>query len=219
MVTMQEARGRIRLAAVALAFFLAMLTVLHILNWNALPRHVSSFVRLQGSWLWNMGLLALAAALAILGFALPGLASPHKDARLACRLLVAGSATTLILFLFPTDVTPQPSTWVGGLHDVAAATTILLVGSAMFLLVDAGRHDASWARVAGTSLVWPSIVMGLGYAWGLGDLTAWWPIAAVFQRALCVAMTGWLIVVAARASSGSAPDALSTATPAAQRRD
>ncbi len=214
---MQEVRRRIRLAAWALALFLACLALLHLLNLGDWPRHISGFVRLQGAWLWPLGLLALSFALVTLGLGLPALATPHRDARLACRLLVAGGATTLLLILFPTDVTPHPSTWVGGVHDVAASFTVLLVGSAMFLLVDAGRSEPSWEALAGRSLTWPGIVMGLGYAWGLGDLTAWWPVAAVFQRALCASMAGWLIVVALRSSSGATPDRLASSAPTPQR--
>jgi hypothetical protein len=204
----QDTRSRIRLAVWGLAFFLGALLALHLLNWGAWPRHVSSFVRLSGSWLWNLGLLALSASLVTLGLELPSLASAHKDARLACRLLVTGGFTALLLLLFPTDTTPHPSTWVGGVHDVAASLTILQVGSALFLFVDAGRRDASWETLAGTSFRWPGTIMVLGYAWGLGDLTAWWPVAAVFQRALLSAMAGMLIAIALRASETGRAQAL-----------
>lgn len=214
---MQDARRRIRLAAGALGLFLACLTLLHLLNWAAWPRHISGFVRLYGAWLLGMGLLALAFGLIVLGLTLPSMAGPNRDARLACRLLVTGGLTTLMLILFPTDVTPQPTTWVGGLHNVATAATVLSTGSALFLLVDAGRRDPSWGRWTGTSFVWPGIIMALGYAWGLGDLTDFWPLASIFQRALAAAIAGWLIALALRAGSDGAAQAATAVAAAPQR--
>lgn len=214
---MQDARRRIRLAAGGLAVFLACLTLLHLLNWGAWPRHISGFVRLNGAWLWGMGLLALAFGLIVLGLTLPSVGGPNRDARLACRLLVTGGLTTLILILFPTDITPKPSTWVGGLHDSAAAATVLSTGSALFLLVDAGRRDPSWGRWTGTSFLWPGIIMVLGYAWGLGDLTDFWPLASVFQRALAAAIAGWLIALALRVGSSGAHEPMRSAAAASQR--
>ncbi len=123
---MQEARRRIRLSWMALAFFLACLAVLHILNWDNLPRHMSEFVRARGSILWGAGLLALAAGLIGLGFSLPQVLPTDKDARLACRLLVAAGLVTLLLVVFPTDVTPQPSTFPGYMHDIGALSALCL---------------------------------------------------------------------------------------------
>ncbi|MEK6986367.1 MAG: DUF998 domain-containing protein [Candidatus Thermoplasmatota archaeon] len=214
---MQDARRRIRLAAGALGVFLASLAILHVLNWATWPRHISGFVRLPGAWLLGMGLLALAFGLIVLGLTLPSFAARNRDAQLACRLLVVGGFTTLVLILFPTDVTPQPTTWVGGLHNIATAATVLSTGSALFLLVDAGRRDPSWGRWTGTSFVWPGIVMVLGYAWGLGDMTDFWPLAAVFQRALAAAIAGWFIALALRIGSDGAAQATGTAVASAQR--
>lgn len=210
---MLDASRRIRLSVAAIALFLACQVVLHILNWGDWPRYMSAYALLKGAWIWSMGLLALSVGLVALGTALPVERPISRDARLACRLLVAAGLGGLVLVFFPTDGTAIPFTWPGRLHNLATAVVLLLQGCAMFILVDAGRRVPAWAAVAGRTFWWPGLAMAVGYVWGYCDLNNLWQIAGIVQRILTAIMASWLIVVGVRASADAS--SASAASPAA----
>lgn len=216
---MQDARRRIRLSVAALALFVACQVVLHLINSGDWPRYMSAYALMDGAWIWGMGLLALSAGLVGLGTALPIDRPFNRDARLACRLLVAAGLGVLLLFIFQTDGTAIPVTWAGRIHNLATAVVLLLQGCAMFILVDAGRRSPAWAAVAGRTFFWPALAMAMGYAWGYCDLNNIWQVASIFQRMLTAIMAGWLIVVGVRASTGQGHDAAAVAVASSHRDD
>ena len=199
------------LALGGLGLFLAILGLLHLLNMDAMPRHVSGFAKLEEGWLWPVALLGLALGLGGLAGGLR-LLPQHPDGRLGRRLLLAAAALVVLMVVFPTDdnqlvAGPMARTTAGWLHNLAAVAATTLQGAAMLVLVDAGRSDPAWGRVTGTSFALPAVAVVLGFAWGLGDLSPYWVAAAIVQRLLAVVMVGWLVLLAWRLRSvaGAAP--------------
>lgn len=168
----------------ALVASLALLGLDHLLNAGQMPRHVSNFVELPYRWLWDVSLLAYAVGLFCTAFGLRAALPRHRDAVAATHAMAMAGGVALLLYLFPTDPTPLPQTFSGWTHDLSAVSIVVLQGSAVLLGVDAARGNAGagWAQAFGTSWRWPTTTVALGFAWGIGDLTPYWPASAVLQR-------------------------------------
>jgi hypothetical protein len=207
------------LALAGLGLFLALLALLHLLNLEAMPRHVSGFVKLHEGWLWPVALFGLAAGL--FGVAGGLLALPrNRDGRLGGRLLLAASVLVVLMVVFPTDddqltAGPMARTLSGWVHNLSAVAATTLQGAAMLVLVDTGRSNPAWGRITGTSFLVPALAVALGFAWGLGDLSPFWVAAAVVQRLLALVMVGWLALLAWRLRNLPASAAMAEAGPRA----
>jgi hypothetical protein len=184
--------------AAGLAVFLAAQLILHLANLHAWPRHMSSFVYLHWGWLWTVGLVALGTGLFAFSNGLAILLDACPEARWATRSLAISGGAALLMAWFPTDVTDYPSTPSGYIHDLAAVIALDFQCATMFFAVQAGRRDLSWRPARAASAVWPWVASALAIAWGLGDMSSWWRLAALLQRVLAGVMVGWLLVLAWR---------------------
>jgi hypothetical protein len=185
-------------ASAGFATFLACQAALHVRNLDAWPRHISSFVYESWGTLWTVGIVALGVALAALAYAAAELLPRPQEAQWAVSSLCVASCAVLLMAVFPTDVTDYPSTPSGYVHDFAAVTAVTFQCAAMFFTLLAARVEPLWRQAAGEATGWPWLASALGLAWGLGDLTPWWPFAAFVQRILATVMVAWLLALAWR---------------------
>lgn len=185
-------------ASAGFAVFLACLAALHVRNLDAWPRHISSFVYQSWGPLWTLGIVALGIALTALAYAAAQLLPKSQEAQWAVASFVVAATAVFLMALFPTDVTDYPSTPSGYVHNFAAITGVTFQCAAMFLTLLAGRAEPLWRQAAGGMRGWPWLASALGLAWGLGDLTPWWPFAALVQRLLAAVMVAWLLALAWR---------------------
>lgn len=185
-------------ASAGFALFLACQLALHVRNLDAWPRHISSFVHQSWGGLWTVGAVGLGLGVAALASAAASLLPRSQEARWAVASFGVVAAAVLLLAAFPTDATPLPSTPAGYVHDIAAVTAVTFQCAAMFFTLLAARAEPLWRQAVGTATGWPWLASALGVAWGAGDLTPWWPVAAFVQRILAVVLVGWLLVLAWR---------------------
>ena len=185
-------------ASAGFAAFLATQVLLHVRNLHEWPRHISSFVYLGWGWLWTLGILAQALGMAALALGLQRLLPRVVEARWAVASLGTAAVAVLVMAAFPTDVTDYPSTPIGYIHDFAAVVAVTVQCAAMFYAVLAARADPLWRLAVGPASAWPWIAAALGVAWCLGDITPWWPAAALVQRLLGIAMVGWMLALSWR---------------------
>lgn len=197
-----------------LTFFVAMVA-LHLLNWGALPRHMSNYFFLRGGWLWTVSILAITVGLGCLATLLRELAPRDRDVRLGTALLWGAGVTFLVLAVFPTDPTDWPTTFGGYMHVFAAIASITLQAAAMLVLVDAGRRDPTLGAVTGRSFVWPGTTMAVGYLWGFSDGLDW-SFSPLVQRAMSILIVTWLVVVTVRLQAILAGQPVSVAGDAAE---
>ncbi|HEX2065179.1 MAG TPA: DUF998 domain-containing protein, partial [Candidatus Thermoplasmatota archaeon] len=111
-------------ASAGFALFLACQVALHVRNLDAWPRHISSFAHLSWGGLWTLGIVALGLGVAALAHAAALLLPRSQEARWAVASFAVVAAAVLLLAVFPTDVTPLPSTLGGYVHDIAAVTAV-----------------------------------------------------------------------------------------------
>jgi hypothetical protein len=197
-----------------LAFFVAM-AALHVLNWGAVPRHMSNYFFQRGGWLWTAAILAITMGLGCLASVLRDLAPQDRDVRLGTSLLLAAGGTFLILAVFPTDPTDWPTTFGGYMHVFAAIASITLQAAAMLVLVDAARRVPHLGVVLGRSFAWPATTMAVGYLWGFSDGLDW-AISPLVQRAMSILMVGWLLLVTVRAQAFLAAEGFPAPTDATE---
>jgi hypothetical protein len=185
-------------ASAGFALFLACQVALHARNLHDWPRHISSFVYESWGPLWTVGAVALGAGLACLAYAVHQLLPRTPEAQWAAASLTVAAVSVLLMAAFPTDVTDYPSTPSGYVHDFAAVTAVTFQCAAMFFTALAGRAEPLWRQANGDAPRWPWVASALGLVWGLGDLTPWWPAAALVQRVLAIVMVVWLLAFAWR---------------------
>ncbi|MFO1532303.1 MAG: DUF998 domain-containing protein [Thermoplasmatota archaeon] len=204
---MSEGGGRawLLLGMGGLGLFSVAFVVLHVLNWGSLAehgRHVSNFAYMYGSWLWQAGLVGLGAGTLALVEGLRRTLTVRGPAAWAFPALRMAGLAILAMTVFKTDryVTPNGNYSLGGyIHDSCAVASTFFICWSMLLLVAAARVDPAWGNVPGRSWLWPLCTIGFALAWMGGDVTEFWPIAAVVQRAVVVVMTAWLLTVGWRA--------------------
>lgn len=185
---------RARAALACFALFAVALVVLHLDAWL---RHLSDYAHGPRAVVWSAGLAAFALGLVLLGRAIPEGRPADLGGRTAAACLQASGALSAIMLVIPVDLTAHPTTWKGYVHGLAAAASLTLAGCAMFLLARAARRHSAWRAVAPPGPWWQATFL-VGFTWGLGDFTRFWPIASVLERVTAVLLLAWLAAVAVR---------------------
>lgn len=192
------------------SFFAGGLLVLHVLNWGEMAahgRHVSNFAHMSGSWLWQAGLIGLGLGTFALVEGLRRTVTVEGPAAWSFWALRAAGVAIVGMTVFTTDryVTPDSNYSLAGyIHDACAVMSTFFICWAMLLMVAAARVDPSWLGVPGVSWLWPASTIALALAWMGGDVTSFWPIAAVVQRGVVILMVAWLLTTGWRALSAQA---------------
>lgn len=211
-----ESRNYGRLAAFACGGFLALLGVLHMVEWPKWPRHVSLYGISDSAMLWDGALTLLALGILCLAWSLQG---PRVTGVTAARILLAVTALcTFLLVVFPTDRQLNegvPTTTTGFLHDTMAVTGVALTVAAMYMLAGAGRLHPTWQRIAGSSFALPHLAMGLGLLWMALDRAQLGLWGGLVQRALTILSAVWLLTTSLKVAQidWSAPEASPSGRP------
>jgi hypothetical protein len=183
------------------AFFAAAMVALHLLHWHDPPRHVSNYTHLRGGWLWDLGLAGLGFGTYLLVAGLRRSVPLAAPANWAWRGLEVAGIMILGMIVFPTDrnLNPDhPTTVSGFVHDSFAVLSTFFICWSMLLLVASARLNPGLA-LFGRTWWWPIGTIGASLAWMGGDVTEYWPLAAVVQRLVVILIVAWLMTVAWRA--------------------
>lgn len=176
--------------------FTAMVVDLHLLMREAEPQHLSEFARTSYGWMWTTAALALAAGGACLALAVrPVLPGHSMLARVGVLLLWAACATVLLVAVFPTDTTPQPTTYQGWIHDTAVVPTVLFLDAAILLLTPdlLGHRELAGLGRASAGLGALALVASIVYAFMDFHHVSW---VAAAQRAVVASGLCWMALVA-----------------------
>jgi len=200
-----RSRTLLRVGVAGAGVFAVALAILHVLNLDELGshgRHVSNFAYLRGAWLWDVGLLGLAAGTLCLPAGLRRVLDVRGPSAWGLWTFQAAGVPLLLMVVYRTDrfATPDRAVhWSGYVHDASAVTATFLMAWSMLALVAASRVDPAWRGVPGRSWLWPGLAIGCGLGWMACDVTQFWPVAAVLQRAVIATMVAWMVTVGVRA--------------------
>jgi hypothetical protein len=189
---------------------------------DPLTRTISEYALGPNAWMFNIGVLALAAgSVAVLAsLALAGVVRPVSPA----SLLVLGWASCLVaLVMFQKyDYNHAHSAGAAGMiHRMASLVAFLCLPAGALLTARAGRRDSRWRRPAArtrwAALIATALLCLLFYAVGQGFFTGipWWRVfplgamerlIALAEVGVMFALGGWAFntVGAARCQRGGA---------------
>jgi hypothetical protein len=183
------------LALLAIAYFLAVVTALHLLcpTFNPTYRFLSEYARSEyGAWMTSTFFVMAAGAFALAG----GL---YCEARLSQRpwpgpwLIALCGMFLIVLGAFTTDLQEGPKTTIGYVHDFASTLPLSFVLAAMALFLMRFRGDRQWGRWHRPTLLLAcatGCLVALAY---LAQFSLRW--SGLIQRSLALPMVGWLLML------------------------
>jgi hypothetical membrane protein len=192
-------RQRQRLATVGLvciAAFVLALVALHATARGRLPSHMSQFANSPFGLFWALALYCLILGTSTLVWALGPCLRDGLSKRAGISMLALAGIGALLLATFPTDAV-QPYTWMGILHDDAAATTFVLLSGAMVVLTPALRSSQVLNRFSAPSFVL-GVLASLALVVYLLTTINHWDGRGVAQRILVAIILSWFALLAVR---------------------
>ncbi|MES2154095.1 MAG: DUF998 domain-containing protein [bacterium] len=182
------------LGITGVAEFILALIALHATSMTNQPWHMSDFARSRYPWLWVAGAYSFAVAGIALIFALQEHLPGSVPARAGLVLLWLSVFGMLLIATFPSDLTPQPQTVSGTIHNDAVWPTFSSVGVAMMVMGPALHRRRSWRPFAAASVVLGLLVCASGIAYVLAD-TRGLILVAFAQRLLVALIAIWFVLL------------------------
>ena len=178
-----------------LATFVIGVLVLHLLKSDVNPaRHtISEYV--LGDFGWIQTIDFLAGGIGAFALALTLRRSVSDPGRIAPVLIGVWGVCAASLALFPTDVTPEPTTTTGWAHGIIALTGFALLIAGMFVIARRFGGDPAWSTLRRPTIVW---------AWTASATFFLIPILGpsgqgIGQRIFVTVLFSWMLAVAYRA--------------------
>ena len=177
------------------ATFVVGVLVLHVLVHDLNPaRHtISEYALGRFGWIQTMDFLA--GGIGAFALALTLRRSVNDPGRIAPVLIGAWGVCAALLALFPTDVTPEPTTTTGWAHGIIALSGFALLVAGMFVSARKFGADPAWSALRRPTIAW---------AWTASATFFLIPILGpsgqgIGQRIFVTVLFSWMLAVAYRA--------------------